>query len=74
MKNLFDPSHNYRYTEDAACCEDDARAALKVVFRTWIEKGYSAREISHILISSAVWLEGEALLNLRFGRPPFDKE
>jgi hypothetical protein len=43
-----------RYTEDALKLDREINDALMDIFRKWIDKGYSVREIGHI-VGLAVW-------------------
>jgi len=65
-KSLFDKDH--RYTSDADSLEVAAFRALAPIFADYLKKGYSPREISHILSSAVRDLECESLLT-----PPFLK-
>jgi len=63
MKSLF--RENHTYTEDAGAVEDMISSQVNETFRTFIELGYSPREISHVMQSLIGVMESEQVLNMR---------
>lgn len=47
MKSLYDK--NFRYTDLARNLEGDVGPLVRSVFSAWVAKGFSPREISHII-------------------------
>lgn len=54
MKSLYEGE---KYTEDACSLSIEASEILKPMFKKYFDKGYSFREISHIIISEVYSLE-----------------
>ncbi len=50
MKSLFNEK-THRYTETTCMVEDLSREAIRETFKVWTNAGYSAREISYILLN-----------------------
>lgn len=62
MSKLF--SNNSRYTPEAMALTRRMDEILIPLFKECIEKGYSPREISHVLILSIIDAENEIILGL----------
>lgn len=60
QKSLFDRGHCY--TMDAMLLESSAMRLLVPLFGEYLKKGYSPREISHILSGAVRDLKCESLL------------
>jgi hypothetical protein len=52
MKHLFRDS-DCRYSDDALAIDGELNAVLRPIFKKWIAKGYSPREISHIVFMAS---------------------
>jgi hypothetical protein len=61
-KSLY--TDNHRYTVQATELDDLGTGALKGIFNEFVERGYSPREIAHILHGSVTELEMTTVLNL----------
>lgn len=59
-ESLFNEDH--RYTPDATTLDILTHQALKGIFMQFVEKGYSPREISHIMQLSMFDLELDLVL------------
>lgn len=55
MKSIYDDNGNYN-TETIAL-DLEARTALKGIFEAWVSKGYSPRDISHVIVATAHEIE-----------------
>lgn len=62
FKSLYD--NNARYTDDAQELENRVSAVLGNLFSEWQERGYSPRDISHVIQSLVLELEMTAVLTL----------
>jgi len=60
MKSLFIED---RYSSDGQFLDEKTFTVLKPIFKKWSEKGYSAREISHIMSWTVKDVELETILN-----------
>jgi len=63
MKKLFDST--YTYTKEATDIEDAVVSSIQEVFDNYTLKGYSPREISHIIQSLTMDIECAIILELR---------
>lgn len=61
MKNLYD--ENDRYTPDAQKLDDEAGNLIFPLMQKYINLGYSAREIAHVVCSSVGLIECELILS-----------
>jgi hypothetical protein len=66
MKSLFiqdeDPINRYRYNADGQALDTETHKAISAVFEKFVEDGFSPREISHIMQSSIMEHELEAII------------
>jgi hypothetical protein len=53
-KSLFDSD---KYTEESRVLDQKASDLLEPLFKEYIEKGYSIREISHVIHSAVNYVE-----------------
>lgn len=60
MKRLFD--ENDKWTLDANQLDREGRSALKEIFASYVAKGFSRRDISHILHLTIMDFELESIL------------
>lgn len=51
MASLFDK--DFRYTQSATDFEAECYTALRPIFDRWVERGWSPRELSHIISAIA---------------------
>jgi len=65
MKSLYD--EDARYTDDAASIDSATRDALTPILDEWTAKGYSPREIAHLMSAAVQDIELDAVM----GGPPF---
>jgi hypothetical protein len=70
-KSFF--GEKYVWTTEANACDNEVHYALKTIFASWIKKGYSPREIAHIVSGTAISLECEAVMDIRADREPFKR-
>jgi len=62
MKNrLFDNKYQ-KYSKEALILDGEIGRALEPIFKKWESKGYSPREISHIITLSTLTIECERVL------------
>lgn len=61
MKSLYDK--NYRYTTDGTYLDQETIIALGDLFARYVKKGYSPREISHVIQSAIEFMECEFVLS-----------
>jgi len=59
-KEMFD--NNGRYGEAAGMIDVQTIKALKDIFKFWINEGYCARQISHIMLLAVHDIELESVL------------
>ena len=60
MKDLFNKDE--RYTTNGIDLDSEVSKVLRPLYKSWSEKGFSLRDISHIIISEAVSLECDFIL------------
>lgn len=61
MKTLYDK--NFRWTPEASALDTRIHEALQPLFEEYVAKGYSPREISHVVHGASMQLELMAVLN-----------
>lgn len=61
VKSLF--REDDRFTPEAMRLDVDITNVLEPIFKAWYEKGYLAREISHICILAVNMIEGLLILD-----------
>ena len=60
MKSLY--NKDFRYTKEAQILDREAHNAIEYMFDRWLAKGYSPREVSHIIKEAVTDFELEAVL------------
>ena len=63
MKSLYDETE-YLFTPEGTECENECYNQLKTIMDKYRKKGYSPREISHIMIDVAINLECVMILDI----------
>ncbi len=61
MKTLYDK--DWRLLDDGIAISDEASEVLSPIIKAYVDKGYSAREISHIVKSVVYEIELEHVLS-----------
>ena len=60
-KLLFNEKYD-SYNEDGNILDSQTCKAIDPIFKKWVEKGYSLRDISHIVLQAVMTLECEHIL------------
>lgn len=60
MAGLYNKDH--RYTDDARELDERTDAALRELFNEFVRRGYSPREVSHVMADAVRGMELEAVL------------
>jgi hypothetical protein len=59
-KEMFDDDSRYR--EAGTIIDEQTNRALRDIFKFWVQEGYCARQISHIMLLAVHDLELESVL------------
>jgi ribosome modulation factor len=62
-KSLYD--NEFRYTKDAVALSNATHSLLREIFSQYVKKGYSPREIAHLICGEITDLELNAVLDIR---------
>lgn len=54
---------DFRYTKDAAEIDSYVNAALRVIFEEFVARGFSPRDIAHVMQAAVTDLELSAVLD-----------
>lgn len=70
MISFFEDEPGWAFKPEALEFSHECNELLKPVFEEWVAKGYSPREICHLIADSASYQASLICLNKRLKKPP----